>query len=554
MKIKKFEDKKNNKTIIQEVNEEPATKKPLSGYQSVKNDTSFKKAPAIHGNEQNTQKEYVYNTVTDESGKTLKFRKNILEQEEENEEGTTKNFVLNTSPDHMSASIMVFKDNDRDCTASEILEFLSENGIVYGIDNEAVHNIAAGECYYEDITIAKGTPPVHGINGYYEYTFNTHPETKPIILPDGSVDYNTLGKFELVYKDQLLATYHPKVDGTDGMNILGEKLKASEACDLPLLKVNNAEYEPENLEYYSLIEGKATLQNNLLKVTPVFTVNGDLEAATGDVNFRGDVLVKGNVFSNVTINTTGNITINGHVEVATLIAGKDILLKNGMQGAGTGKIKCGGNLMAKFLEQTNVHAEGNINTNAILNCDIYAGKSVTVSGTRGVILGGKVNAVESINAYTIGNRVGVTTKILVGLETDFKTAMRKIDDEIDECKDLLTEASRNLERTIMRMKTSADPSLSKDKIKYMREKIFHQGNLNELTNRKNALSDICQRSTDGKVVIKGPVNSGSVVTINGITENVHSPYKNVTFTKLTNELRIKSNSIDDNAPRKKRRR
>lgn len=551
MKIKKFEDRKKNKTIIQGIEEENTTKKPRAGYQSIKSDTSFKKSPGDTGTEDDLPKEYVYNMVTDESGKTLKFRKNILEPEAAEEDKNTQNFVLETAFDNMSASIMVFKDNNKNFSPAEIIQFLNENGIVYGVDMDMIQKIAEGRCYYENVTIAKGTPAIHGINGYYEYTFNTEPETKPIILPDGSVDYNTLGKFELVYKDQLLATYHPKTDGTDGMNILGEILKAEEAFDLPPLKVHNAEYEPENLEYYSLIEGKATLKNHLLKVTPVFTVDGNLEAATGDVDFRGDVLVKGNVFSNVTINTTGNIIINGHVEIATLIAGKDIILKNGMQGSGIGKIKCGGNLMAKFLEQTNVNAGGNINTNAILNCDIYAGKSVTVSGTRGIILGGKVSAVESINAYTLGNRVGITTKILVGLETDFKTAMGKMDEEIEECQKLLRESSINLEKTLTRMKSKADPALAKDKMKYMREKILYQGNLNDLMNQKNSLSDICQRSIDGKVVIKGPVNAGSVITINGITEHVQSPYKNVTFTKLVTELRIKSNSIDDKAPRKK---
>lgn len=546
MPIKKFLDKAKDKIIIQDVENETSSKRPLSGYQSISSDTSFKKAPSP------APVKYTFNTVTDESGKTLKFRKPVSDNKEaEEEEKNDNHFILDIAPDKMSASIMVFKDNERDYSVDEILTFLKENEIVYGIDMAMIQSIADGQCYYEDTVIAHGTPAVHGTNGYFEYTFNTKPETKPIILEDGSVDYNTLGKFELVYKDQLLATYHPLVIGKDGKNIFGEVLKADVPVDLPPLKLNNTDYDANNLEYYSLIEGKVTLEENTLKVTPVFTVEGNLEAATGDLNFHGDVLIKGNVFSNVTIKTTGNITINGHVEIATLIAGKDIILKNGMQGSGIGQIKCGGNLMAKFLEQTIVSAGGSVNTNAILNCEITSGKSITVSGTRGVILGGKVCAVESVNAYTLGNRIGVTTRVVVGLETDFKTAMSDIDNQIEEYKAKLSDATRQLEKTLSQMKTSKNPSLAKDKMTYMREKILCQSNLNDLMNRKNSLTDIRQRSIEGKVVINGPVNAGSVITINGITESLHSQYKNVTFTKLPKELRIKSNSIDDNAPRKK---
>lgn len=553
MDIKKFIDKAKDKIIIKEVDEDKKSSlvKPMSGYQSITSDTSFKKT--LHQNDELGKTEYTFNTVTDETGKTLKFRKPVSEEvtEDAPENSHKDNFVLEVAGDMMSASIMVFKPDDSDITRKELIKFLNDNGIVYGINEESVNKILAGKCFYEDVNIANGTPPVHGKDGYFEYTFNPNPETKPIIMPDGTVDYNTLGKYELVYKDQLLAVYHPLTPGKNGSNIKGEILKADDAIDLPPLKLNNVDYYKDTMEYYSCSEGKVTVKDGTLKVTPVFVVDGNLEAATGNVDFRGDIVVKGNVYSNVTIKATENITINGHVEIANLIAGRDIILKNGMQGSGIGKIKCGGNLTAKFLEQTDIVVDGNINTSAILNCNVTAGISINVSGKMGAILGGKVCAAEQITASTLGNRVGVATKIVVGLEKDFKLAMSEIDGKIEDCKSELEDAASEYERITERLKSSSSQTLTNDKMKYMRKKIMLQGNLNDLLNEKKYIADIRQRSLDGKVIVSGQVNTGTTVIINGISETVHTQYRNVTFSKLPKELRIKSNLIDDNAPRGK---
>ncbi|MGN9019567.1 DUF342 domain-containing protein [Lachnospiraceae bacterium HCP1S3_C3] len=553
MDIKKFIDKAKDKIIIKEVDDDKKSSlvKPMSGYQSITSDTSFKKT--LHQNDEPGKTEYTFNTVTDETGKTLKFRKPVSEEvtEDAPENSHKDNFVLEVAGDMMSASIMVFKPDDSDITREELIKFLNDNGIVYGINEESVNKILAGKCFYEDVNIANGTPPVHGKDGYFEYTFNPNPETKPIIMPDGTVDYNTLGKYELVYKDQLLAVYHPLTPGKNGSNIKGEILKADDAIDLPPLKLNNVDYYKDTMEYYSCSEGKVTVKDGTLKVTPVFVVDGNLEAATGNVDFRGDIVVKGNVYSNVTIKATENITINGHVEIANLIAGRDIILKNGMQGSGIGKIKCGGNLTAKFLEQTDIVVDGNINTSAILNCNVTAGISINVSGKMGAILGGKVCAAEQITASTLGNRVGVATKIVVGLEKDFKLAMSEIDGKIEDCKSELEDAASEYERITERLKSSSSQTLTNDKMKYMRKKIMLQGKLNDLLNEKKYIADIRQRSLDGKVIVSGQVNTGTTVIINGISETVYTQYRNVTFSKLPKELRIKSNLIDDNAPRGK---
>ncbi len=551
MEIKKFFDKSKDKTIISEVDDDKPRSTAKSGYQSITTGATFKRSHSKNGSS-DQPKEYNYKTVTDESGKTLKFRK--PKDEPDDEIDNRKHFSLDIRPDGMSATIVMFKDDVFSPNREDILDFLHENRIEYGINNDTINELLSDNYFYDELPIAEGTPAIDGKDGFFDYTFDITPPTKPIVQEDGSVDYNTLGKYELVYKDQLLATYIPSAPGKDGKNIFGDVIKAKVPVDYPPLKLDNVDYEADNQEYYSIIEGNATLENGTLKVTPVFVVDGNLEAATGNVDFRGDVIVKGNVFSNVTIKTTGNITINGHVEIAKLISGKDILLKNGMQGSGTGRIKCGGNLIAKFLEQTTIHCDGDVKTNAILNCNITSGGSINVSGRPGTILGGYVCSAREIDCHTIGNRAGVQTKIVIGLETDFKTAMFKVEQDIADYSDKVNKTSRELEKIIKEMQTSKNPALAKQKLKYMREAVTHLGLLNDSKNKKKFILEIREQNIDGTVITHGPVYTGTTVIINGISETINSEYKNVTFTKTPKELKIKSNSIDDSAPRKKPRR
>ncbi len=117
-----------------------------------------------------------------------------------------------------------------------------------------------------------------------------------------------------------------------------------------------------------------------------------------------------------------------------------------MQGSGNGVIRAGGNVMARFIEQAQVFAGNEINTGALLNCEVEAGHNVVISGDRGTIIGGTVTAVEQISAASIGNRAGLTTHLVIGLDCDFKSKMGEIDRLMEDYQDNFTDAMRTLDR------------------------------------------------------------------------------------------------------------
>lgn len=449
-----------------------------------------------------------------------------------------EDYLLRIGETHMEALITVY----RRFSVEELINVLKENGIVSGIHEKALAEISEGNRKYEETLIATGTEAKDGRDGYFEYHFNPHPETEPIILPDGSVDYNVLGKIELVREGELLVTYHPPIPAVYGRDICGNDIGAYEGKGLPPLQCKRCELDESDCKYYAGTEGNVTINGRCLTVTPIYVLEGNLEAATGSLDFHGDVLIQGNVFAGVTVKTTGNITINGHVETANLFAGKDVILKNGMQGSGNGVIRAGGRVMARFLEQTQVYAGTEVNTGAILNCEVESGQNVVVAGNRGTIIGGTVTAVEQISAASIGNRAGVTTQLVIGLDCEFKEKMEEIDRLAQEYEENMNDAIRTLDRIDYQMKTQpVTPAQNEQKAEQMRRKISYQLKLQEITQRREELIDINRRSADGKIVVSGLSNVGCVIIINGVRETLHSEYRDVTYTKGRNEIRIISN-------------
>ena len=75
----------------------------------------------------------------------------------------------------------------------------------------------------------EAVPAVEGQDGFYEYKVNMNLEKKPKILPDGSVDYWSMYSVQSVQKDQVIAIYHPAVQGTDGTGVSGKPI-ACKGC------------------------------------------------------------------------------------------------------------------------------------------------------------------------------------------------------------------------------------------------------------------------------------------------------------------------------------
>ncbi len=335
------------------------------------------------------------------------------------------------SNDEMEACVQVAPHLGEELTGYHILERLRKSGVCQGIIQEEIDDLIEKRKYGETIVVAKGKVPQKGEDGWYEFFFNTNPKKAPVILPDGSVDFSEGNCFELVTEGQKLAFYHSAGFGVAGHTVTGKFLKARRGREQSILAGNGFQLEEDGKTYVSKMNGRVTLTGGkILEVSRVCVLE-NVNLATGNFSFDGSIYVKGNIGSGSSIYATENIVVDGYVEAAKIKCDGEIILRQGMNGNGTGYVEAGGNVIGQFFEDVRVATRGDIYAHYCMNCQLDADGMVKLYGHKGLLLGGVTRAAKGITAYSIGNKMGIKTALYVGITPAVEKEMQRIATDIE---------------------------------------------------------------------------------------------------------------------------
>lgn len=428
---------------------------------------------------------------------------------------------------------------DTSVRSEQIMEALKEKGVTFGIDMQAIDNLIQQNEYNFEILVAKGTMPMIGTAGYFEYFYDQTVDSKPRVLADGSVDYYAMTRIVTVMEGDKIIEYHPAVQGMNGMDVTGKELKAVPMKDLPIIKGKGFTLSEDRRIYTAALTGKIEMQNDHLLITNVLEIKEDIDFLQGDVHFKGDLMIYGSIASGMFIEADGNITIRGHVEGATIIAGKDIVFESGMQGAGKGVVIAGGSVSGKFFEQVDLKAEKEITANAIMNCNVEA-DMVTVTGKRGIILGGAVMALELIKASTIGNAAQIKTLIHAGIPSDNNAEIKELNEKIEQRQHRLEQISDAMEMIEEREVIGQKSKFEGQKLTLMRAKISVNTEIAEFQQQKATLISKHQRAREAKIIVTKAIYPETVVSVNGISKKIEQPQGEVTFMRQGDDLKMQN--------------
>jgi len=442
----------------------------------------------------------------------------------------------------MSATINVSPIDKEEYKYEDLADALEAANVVYGIDKEALCDIVNTNRFYLDVIVARGEEPQDGKDGYFEYLFDTDVDVKPKILADGSVDYKSMGEVPVVEEGTELVHYHPAVAPTDGMSVLGNAVMGKRGKDLMVLKGKGFKLSEDKTVYTAALTGKVTIKGNVLEVSNVLVIQNDVSISTGGVSFAGDVVIKGNVLSGAEVRANGNIEVNGCVEAATLIAGKNVVLKNGMQGNGKGSIHAGKNVSGKFFEQVTIEAKGNVSANAIMHCTVKSEETVSVAGKFGIIVGGRVEAYREIEATMIGNMSEVKTVLEVGTRNDLYARMERVESKLKDLQQELQKLKAAGEKIAKMLVTDLDNAELKNmKMNVMRSKIAREAAMTELQHEKEDIAAIMAKVTNPRIFVLKSIYPGVILTINGVSEQIKTENYNVFYQKNGVEIEFMAN-------------
>ncbi len=424
--------------------------------------------------------------------------------------------------DKMSASVILGKpDEGETYSVPEVVAALRKSKVVLGFKTQDIMDMLNEMRYEEPIVVATGKEVTPGTEGYFEFMVDLSEHKTPEIREDGTVDYSAMGRLANIREGELVAVYHPAVQGVKGYNVMGAEMLPKLVKDLAPLRGKHIVHDEETGEFRATIDGKISCSNNNVEILTVHEINDDIDLTVGVVEFYGDVVINGNVEAGCLVRAGRNVTINGTVSGAKIFAGGDIVLSKGIQGNGKAKVSARGNVYADFIEYADVEAKGDVKANSVIGSNIVALGDVEIDGTRGVVLGGYTHGLMGVRMRNAGNASEPKTIIHAGytpeeyekyaeLAKEEKGAKAELEKLVADMSDLLAFV-RTKGATPEQKKQIFDLNVKKQKI---------CDRLREIDEDKQLISQTMAKGANSSIIVSGDIFVNTVISIDLATYKI----------------------------------
>ncbi|MCL1883319.1 MAG: FapA family protein [Defluviitaleaceae bacterium] len=437
--------------------------------------------------------------------------------------------AIEVTEDRMQAHI-IFQEpinNGGLMSAEDVIRLMQENRL--STDSKLIQAALSNKRYGRKLLIAEGQMPVNGTDGFLQFHFDkSNIKPKPKIMEDGTVNFKQLDMFRLCNRGDVLVTSVPAKDGVDGVDVYGNVLPAPKAKPAAIIpRGKGTVLSPDGLHLIADVSGQLLLTEGKINISPHLEIAGNVDNSTGDVDFNGQVTVRGNVVTGFSVKAVGNIEIFGVCEAAKLTSTEgSIILGNGVQGADKGELVAAQDITAKFIESCKVTAGGNVTTDSIRKSHIKCDGSVTVAGKNGLLVGGSLVAGEKLVATTIGSPMGTLTDIEVGGSPKDLNKQKDLVAEFNKLKIEYEKCDKGVETlNILRKKDQLPPDKKAILVKMVNMKMVLR---DKMTKMQGEIDDITRNLAVnvGTVSVKNVIRPGVRITIGNAQMTIRDELSN----------------------------
>lgn len=342
--------------------------------------------------------------------------------------------VVKIAPDVMRAWLHLAEGQDGTAVAlPEVHEALRSAGVamteqVSARCEEFVNAAAGADPPPSPFLVAEGRPLVEGQDEQFVW-HETLMKGLAGWFDEEPADYRTCSSIITVEKDAVMGTIQPGRPTQEGVDVKGRVLKETRKPATIVLDESVRRDAANPAIVLANCAGVAILRSNNLAIREVVEVKGDVDFSCGNIDSPVDVSIRGTVLDLFEVKSGKTVTVRGSVQAAHIEAAEDLIVRGGILGRRKGRVRAGGQVTAKYLEDADIQAGGDVNApRGVLGTRLQTqGKLIVKSGA---IIGGEVYAREGIVAATLGSEAGVPTGIAVGIAPEIVREAGKMDEDV----------------------------------------------------------------------------------------------------------------------------
>ena len=308
-----------------------------------------------------------------------------------------------------------------------------------------------------EVEIARGKMAINGRDTKFKQLARSAKDRilRPKKRADGTVDMRDLGAIISVKKGEPLMQRIPYTMGQNGYTVTGEELEAKPGEDFQLHVGEGTRLSDKdpNLLIADRV-GVPKLVERGMVVDEVYQT-ARVDVKTGHVEFEGAVIVTGDVCDGMKIQASGDVTVMGFVDSATIISGGDVIVKQGIIGRQIDngdeamshdqelscKVQAKGEIHSKYAQYAHLVCGGKLQlTVQALHCltrapEVWVGRDDKADGK---VIGGHYTLLRHLTTGVLGAPAG--SPLLI----QFPQATAEIDEKIHKVNEQLEQLSAQL--------------------------------------------------------------------------------------------------------------
>lgn len=325
---------------------------------------------------------------------------------------------LSISPNRLRAYLEYEIINpDFEPGVKDIMEFLEEQKITHELNVENVviflELMRHTKGKFGPFEIASGTYPVRGDDGRIDFIVNPSSNKARYKSDDqGNINYHDTFLIENAYKGHTIAVIKKPTLGIAGKDVYGKSINADSGDPITVKIGEKVSFEQKSGKCTAEIDGRVVYEENTISMSDVYEVSGDVDLSIGNINFVGEVIIRGDVVGDFSIHGKKQVYVEGRCGPSKISSEGDVYIRGGIAGNGENTLIKSekGIFKTKYVDNCRIEtSHGVVVKNEIINSIICTGGIVSIP--TGAIIGGNIAALKGIEVGAVGSELGVITHI-----------------------------------------------------------------------------------------------------------------------------------------------